>query len=139
MLLQLLEIRYQHDIDWSCRSCTAVDIVWFNWSIHLIKAELLLPTVTQQVNFGQSQHWKHEMFMPYVLHYYCYLISLLLSSLLLSSFLPMIWSKYPNPFGKVKKLGKAWNFLSKSNFLGIKILKKNSGRIFTLLFKLMIL
>lgn len=103
MLLQLLEIRYQHDIDWSCRSCTAVDIVWFNWSIHLIKAELLLPTVTQQVNFGQSQHWKHEMFMPYVLHYYCYLISLLLSSLLLSSFLPMNWSKYPNPFGESLK------------------------------------
>lgn len=137
MLLQLLKIRYQHDIDWSCRSCTAVHIVWFNWSIHLIKAELLLPTVTQQVNFGQSQHWKHEMFMPYVLHYYCYLISLLLSSLLLSSFLPMNWSKYPNPFGKVKKLGKAWKI--QSNFLGIKVLKKNSGRIFTLLFKLMIL
>ena len=137
MLLQLLKIRYQHDIDWSCRSCTAVHIVWFNWSIHLIKAELLLPTVTQQVNFGQSQHWKQEMFMPYVLHYYCYLISLLLSSLLLSSFLPMNWSKYPNPFGKVKKLGKAWK--TQSNFLGIKVLKKNSGRIFTLLFKLMIL
>ena len=137
MLLQLLEIRYQHDIDWSCRSCTAFYIVWFNWSIHLIKAELLLPTVTQQVNFGQSQHWKHEMFMPYVLHYYCYLISLLLSSLLLSSFLPMNWGKYPNPFGKVKKLGKAWK--TQSNFLGIKVLKKNSGRIFTLLFKLMIL